>query len=497
MIAIPAQSTRVEYGYKPQGPVSAAYINDMRQRAFIMGPLGSGKTNASCWKAFRVMVNQQPDFQGIRRTRLVAIRNTYSDLLTTTAKDWLEMFEPLGRWVSGGREPPCHYLDFWLPPERPGMRPTRVQAELWFLALDREEHVRKLRGFQLTAGMLSEAKEIPFAIVQMLDLRIGRYPQGEVGPTWYGIFGDTNAPDTDHWYYVMAEEKRPEGWGFHRQPGGLIRDHKDAPWRENPDAENMRNLPPGYYLKGAQGKDEDWVLVNLANEYGFVRDGKPVYPEYRDAVMCREFELVKDLGLYVGFDFGLTPAALVGQRTVNGQWRFHRELVTTDTGIVRFAREFKLFMNNHYPGWRVNGIYGDPAGDQRQAGDVEERTAFQLLASEQVYAEPAPGDNDFVLRVEAFTAPMLRMIDGQPGMLIHPQCKVTRKGLQGGYAYKRVKVVGSERYRDLPDKDKYSHPCEAGQYLVLGGGEGSTLLLGKDHHRRSDVKGFREEMGYD
>ncbi len=36
------------------------------------------------------------------------------------------------------------------------------------------------------------------------------------------MLGDTNAPDEDHWYYRLAEETRPEGWEFFRQPGGLL-----------------------------------------------------------------------------------------------------------------------------------------------------------------------------------------------------------------------------------------------------------------------------------
>lgn len=481
-----------EYSYKPQGPVVDAYVACMGQRAFIMGPLGSSKTNASCWKAFRIMCGQAPDRQGVRRTRLAAIRNTYSDLLTTTAKDWQEMFLPLGHWSAGGREPPCHYLDFDLPDG------TRVQAEMIFLALDREEDVKKLRGMQLTAAMLSEVKELPFAILEMLDLRVGRFPSAaDGGVTWYGIFGDTNACDTDHWYYALAEEKRPDGWAFFRQPGGLMRASKTSPWRPNPEAENLRNLPGGvlYYVKGAQGKSEDWIAVNLANEYGFVKEGKPVYPDYRDAVMCREFELSRALGITIGLDFGLTPAAIIGQRSVSGQWRYRHEIVTEDTGIQRFGLELKRFLGEHYSGWHINGIYGDPAGGQRQAGDVEERTSFQLLGAIGIEATPAPGDNDIVLRIEAFSAPMRQMIDGEPGMLIHPDAKTLRKACQGGYAYKRIKVVGSERYRDMPDKDKYSHPADAGQYLVLGGG-GNVTVLGGSPIATDDYAAFRAKMGY-
>lgn len=144
-MATSAPQLTMQFSYKPQGPVIDAYLRDRGQRAFIMGPLGSSKTNASCWKAFKVMCDQEPDREGVLRTRLVAIRNTYSDLLSTTAKDWLEMFEPLGRYVAGGREPPQHSLDFMLPPEVPGApgpkgKPTRVLAEMVFLALDREDH---------------------------------------------------------------------------------------------------------------------------------------------------------------------------------------------------------------------------------------------------------------------------------------------------------------------------------------------------------------------
>jgi hypothetical protein len=459
---------QVEFTYKPQGATLEEYILSASQRTFIMGPLGSGKTNASCWKAFRIMCGQAPDSDGVRRTRILAVRNTYGDLFSTTIKDWLDMFEPLGNFIKGGLEPPTHNLDFELDDG------TRVVAEMVFLALDREEHVRKLRGFQLTAAWLNETKELPFAVIEMVDLRIGRYPK-DVEPTWYGIFGDSNAPDTDHWYYTMAEEKRPEGWVFLRQPGGVVRADKDSPWEENPHAENLGNLPPGYYAKGVQGKSEDWIKVNLANEYGFVADGRPVWPEYKDSTHCRTFELVQALGLYVGLDFGLTPAAIIGQRTLGGQWRWRRELVATNTGVIRFAGELKVFIGTHYKDWAINAITGDPAGDQRQVGDSEERTVFQLLKANGVEARPA-STNDFAIRTEVVASAMRRMVDGEPGFLIHPDCKVTRKGLQGGYAFKRVKVSSDERYRDKPDKNAYSHPCEAGQYMMMGGGEAKIVV---------------------
>ncbi|MGB1505044.1 MAG: hypothetical protein ACPHDT_06115, partial [Acidimicrobiales bacterium] len=51
-------------------------------------------------------------------------------------------------------------------------------------------------------------------------------------------------------------------------------------------AENLANLPEDYYRRGLQGKSDDWIKVNLGNEYGFVSAGKPVHPLYTDSIHC-------------------------------------------------------------------------------------------------------------------------------------------------------------------------------------------------------------------
>jgi hypothetical protein len=484
---LPAHQPRAEITYKPQGPTLEAYILDKTQRVFIMGPLGSGKTNASCWKGFRLSINQAPGPDGVRRTRGVCVRNTYPDLFSTTIKDWLDMFghPSLGRFVQGGKEPPTHYMRFSLPDG------TQVEAEIVFLALDREDHVKKLRGLQATWSWINETKEIPKAIVDMLDLRVGRYPK-DVRPTWYGLFGDTNAPDNDHWYYRLAEEIRPEGWKFYKQPGGLVRASVNHPWLLNPRAENVHNLPANYYVNGAQGKKDSWVAVNLGNLYGYVGDGLPIWADYVDDVHCQTFELVPGLPLYLGLDFGLTPAAVIGQKLPNGQMRWRYEVVTTDTGVGRFANILKRFMvDKGLLAFPIAAITGDPAGDQRQPGDNEERTVFQLLAANGIVAQPAH-TNDFTIRTEAVAKPMRTMIDGAPGIVIHPDMVVTRKGMAGAYKFRRLKVAGDERYEDKPVKNAWSHPCEALQYGQMGSGAGVDVIQPNTAARADDAKAFRE-----
>jgi len=68
------------------------------------------------------------------------------------------------------------------------------------------------------------------------------------------------------------------------------------------------------------------------------------------------------------------------------------------------------------------------------------------------------------------------MIDGKPGLLVSPKCRITRKGMAGGYHYRRVQVVGEERFHNKPNKNRFSHPCEAGQYMMLGAGEGDSVI---------------------
>ena len=88
-------------------------------------------------------------------------------------------------------------------------------------------------------------------------------------------------------------------------------------YAENPEAENLGNLEQRYYESRAAGKARDHVLVYYCNRYGFVKEGKPVFPEYRDEVHAgaEPIAAVAAWPLYVGLDFGLTPAALFAQRS--------------------------------------------------------------------------------------------------------------------------------------------------------------------------------------
>lgn len=39
-----------------------------------------------------------------------------------------------------------------------------------------------------------------------------------------------------------------------------------------------------------------------------------------------------------------------------------------------------------------------------------------------------------------------------------------------------MKIAGTERFGEAPEKNKFSHICEAGGYMLLGGGEGKEVV---------------------
>lgn len=445
----------------------------------LIGPVGSAKSSACSVEILSRALAQRPGRDGIRRTRWVAVRNTYRELKDTTIATWMYWMGKLGHlnmqdMVFRGRVGDAEF-------------------DVLFRALDTIEDVKKVLSLEVTGVWLNEAREIPRGIWEALEDRVGRYPpRADGGATWRGIIADSNPPDQDHWFYTEFEENRlhekyPEKFAYFRQPGGLI-ELPDGTFEENPIAENLENLEPHYYQTRMYGKPLDHVRVYYCAQYGFVREGKPVTPEFVDSVHTAPqiIQPSRDLPIWVGLDFGRTPAAAFAQHFPNGQWAFIDELVTEDIGAVRFAELLKAKMSQDYQGFEFR-VYGDPAGDTRApTSQRDEDTYFSILRAKGIPAVPTH-TNDFVLRREALVAPMLRMTDGLPGLQVSPKCKYLRKGLGGGYHYRRVKVAGDERYEDKPVKNIYSHICEAGQYLMLGAGEGSAIIR-RAHRRPTTIR---------
>jgi hypothetical protein len=449
--------------YVPPGPQALAFHQDNSFGRGLMGPVGSGKSSACCIEIFNRAIQQQPAPDGIRRSRWAAIRNTYGELKSTTIKTWTDWFE--GLQVMKWDVPIVSTIKIGNIGDGTGL-----ELEVMFLALDRPDDVGKLRSLELSGAWLNEASELEKAVLDMCTQRVGRYPSMRIGgPTWTGVIMDTNPPDDDHWYYKLAEEEKPETYKFFRQPGGLykVEDKKDpdyGKYKANPLAENIKNLRGGhqYYFQQLAGKTEDYIRVFLEGKYGTTMDGKPVYPEFNEAVHVSQtpIEPIYGVPIVLGFDFGLTPACIFGQMTPSGRVNILKELVSEDMGIRQFFSEIVLpVLNSEYSRFRIEAV-GDPAGKNRSQTD--EKTCFEELQDLGLGVDPAY-TNEFVKRRES-VAFFLQRVNG---FLIDPSCKTLIKGFRGGYRFERLKASGPARHKDKPAKDKYSHPHDGLQYLCM------------------------------
>lgn len=456
-------------------------------------------------------VKQEPGPDKVRRTRGVMIRNTYTELTTTTLKTFKDWY---GYDICSYRadKPLSAMVHFPLPDG------TKVECEVIFLALDKDEDVGKLRSLELTWGYINEGSEIEsYAILDALRERIGRYPKqwedpvtGEKkgGPTWSGIFIDTNAPDDEHWIYQKFEVERPKGFRIFHQPPAVLLEEGSTP--ENPiwvpnkgqcpgilPAENIEHLGKvgeqwNYYMDMIPGKDYEQVRVMLQGEYGIVAYGRPVYTKYKDQVFYwpnhrdpktdepLDVEVLRGLPVMIGFDFGIEYAAAVfAQLGPMRQLRVFDELVVKDTTTRDFGNMVATKCVNEFPGMTILG-FGDPAGLAR--GRQEGISDIDILNECGIPCEPCV-TNKPKMRIEAVNWFMGRMVDdGMPGMILGSKCKMLRKGFAGRYHFKKVSTTGREQmYHAEPVKDKFSHPHDALQYIA-------SALMYNDNARNAAQK---------
>lgn len=194
--------------------------------------------------------------------------------------------------------------------------------------------------------------------------------------------------------------------------------------------------------------------------------GQPVYRDFQRTRHGSTDPLYPEVGLPLlrGWDFGLTPACIVGQ-LVEGQLRILREFTAINMGADRFS-DYVLkqcavlypFFGDKKKDWRD---FIDPAGAFRK--DTDEGTCAQVLAKKGI--SPIPGPVAWEARRQSVETFLLRQTKEGPGLLIDlPHCPVLVRGFDGGYRYPE-KSFEIEPGKIRPLKDEHSHIHDALQYL--------------------------------
>lgn len=479
----------VDFNYSANNTFAEVH-QDPSKYLFIRGPVGSGKSSGCIWHILLNSFKQQPQYDGVRRSVYGVIRASYPALKSTVIKSWQYWFKNLIKIVYD--VPIRGNIKMPHPDGK-----TLVDIQLYFIALDREEDVNKLQSLELTGAHINEAAETPRGIHQMLKSRINRFPaKNDGGAVDHFIVADYNSVPTDHWLYKIAEEEKPPKHGFYGQPPALfmvkanegsIVDTEGNCYVVNMEADNIENLDDDYYEDQVYGAEPDWVNVMILNNYGELRSGKPVYPEYMDKIHFNNKLMgpAKGLPLVIGMDLGLTPAAMFSQLHPGGKLSVFDELITEDCSIRKFCEDIlKPVLNTTYKGYEYELII-DPAGSIRSQND--KKSAYQIVREAGLKCRFATTNNPLKRR-EAVVY-FLRKING---FEIGPKCIYLRKGFISEYKFekKRLAIINvrgdnSEMFQEKPNKNIYSHVHDACQYAALEVSEGRTSKKRKPKQQRT------------
>lgn len=441
----------------------ALFHDDNSFIRIIMGPYGSGKSTLSIQEIVRRAANMPYWADGRRRrSRWAIVRNTSGELQSTTLQTWLAWFGDLGD-IHKRQKPILTYEHTF----NDGL--GVIELELLFIALDRPEDVRKIKSLELTGCYINEISEVPQAALSHMKGRVNRYPSKAFchEPYWSGIIADTNPPEDDHWIFNEFEAKRTEGHKLFKQPPGLVKD-EDGNWIRNLHADNVEHLPDDYYEKLAQGQSAEFVKVFCLGQYGSVGFGRRVYPEFNpDFHAVESLEAAQGEPLFLGWDFGLTPACIVMQLSQRGQLLILKEYIGDGIGIRSFADSIVIpGLMRDFPYCKVGKSIGDPAGNARNE-IMEEMSCIGELCSLGIQTIAAR-TNDIDPRLASVRYFLNKMVDGKPGLLLDRRnCPTLFKGFVKDYVYMRVAVSGEERYKDKPHKNMASHPMDGLGYGCL------------------------------
>lgn len=399
---------------------------------------------------------------GKRKTRFAVVRQTRPQLRSTTMKTWFDQFPngTLGNYH--GLTNTYH------------IKQDDILCEVVFLPLDTEDDVKNLLSYELTGVYLNEFRDIPRAIVEALDGRIGRYPRMEEGgPSWVGIWGDSNMPEIESYWHSMLEQRNPDNpeepklnkWAKFIQPPAMLR-NGDGTYSVNPNAENLRWLPPEYYPNLIENKTADYVRTYVMCEYGRSKGGKPVHPRFDVGTHVSKTPLVPDPNnlLLVSADFGLTPAICLMQQNAFGQVLVLDAIATFGMGLERAIEERLLpLMRRKYDECKDIFVTGDPSGstgaqsDETSCADVFRRYKNKGLGRVKFAWSNNPihrqGALDYFLSMNGDYGRKMFQVDPGAAPLI--------QALSGGYMFKLYK---DGRPTSEVEKNSSSHIGEACEY---------------------------------
>lgn len=350
---------------------------------------------------------------------------------------------------------------------------------------------------QLTGAWMSEGIEMDVQLVSGISARCGRYPSGTRGtPTWYGVICDTNMPsEGSDWHKFMTDDKPPD-WEMFIQPGGMEEYAENLQWLAQTaetiklPEDDARRIAQGrlYYERATRTNNVDWVRRYVHAQFGNDPSGTAVFREsfksdfhVRSGLLAHRFS-----PLLIGQDFGRDPCSVICQVDGRGRLLCLQEVIAEDIGLEQhLERNLKpVLMSERFLGMPI-AVIGDPSGTSK--GTIYEESTFDALKRMNYPAVPAP-TNDLDPRLRSVESWLLRQVDGGGAILFDREfCPTIIRALAGGYRYEKTRTG---RKKPNPDKNRFSHPMDALQYVCLVAGnrmnEQLARHLGRSTRRSTD-----------
>lgn len=408
--------------------------------AFIIGPVGSGKTTGLLFKiAYLAQLQNPSPVDGVRRTRFVIVRNTFPQLKDTTIPSFFTWFKDgvAGAWKASENKFMLKFGD--------------CEVDVLFRALDTADDVARVLSLEVSYAVLDEFVELNKEVIEALSARCGRYPsKKDGGCTNWGMFGSSNPGLEDSHWYEMLFNRAPDNLKLFVQPSGF-----------SPDAENLENLPGGrkYYTEVMKGKPDSWVKQFIEGAWGFSHAGKPVFPYFNREIHIAKHPLKPNpaLPIIAGYDPGLAGSAVtIAQYDLHGRVLFLDEIVMKDVGTERMVSEYlRPLLKTKYQNYEFS-IVPDPAAFNRaqstevSVADILKRAKFKVHEHT---------DNSLVPRLESMEHYLMRLTDAGPAVILDPSCVKLARALQGGYRYS-INQKGDKQH-ETPEKNEHSHVVDA------------------------------------
>lgn len=439
------------FNYVPPPTLDRFMRSNARVRA-VRGPVGSAKTTACIMELLRRSCEAPVQADGVRRSKMVIVRNTLSQLKTTCLVSVQQLLRPV--------------ITYKVSDATIQLRMPGIESDWLLLPLDTEQNIQRLLSLELTAAWCSEFREIPVEIVQAVLSRCGRYPSRamvskEQADYWYGLVMETNSFSEDSPWFEALEVERPSNWDYFVQPGAFA-----------PGAENRENLPPRYYEDLAESNTPEWAEQYIHNRITPSLSGTAVF---RNSFVT-DFHVsetpivpVPGMPLIMGTDTNRNPAVVIAQLDDRGRLLVLKELFVSNLGMDNFldrhlTPELATDRFRRFNGYMVL----DPAGNQRS--QIGEESVLSAVKRHGYEAIPAM-TNNIDPRIRAVEKFLHGQRGGQPMILIDREgCPNLILALQSRYRYKKKK---NNEYESKPEKlHPWSDLVDALQYVCLGTSSG-------------------------